>query len=42
VDNEKRKIVVKVNSYEKILNYCYKEGAWMTSGDEVWKWRRGI
>ena len=23
--------------YEKILKYCYEEGAWMTSGEEIWK-----
>jgi len=24
--------------YEKILNYCYEKGAWMASGEEIWKW----
>jgi len=24
--------------YEKTLKYCYEEGAWMTSGKEIWKW----
>ena len=24
--------------YEKILKYCYEKGAWMTSGEEIWKW----
>lgn len=24
--------------YEKILQYCYEQGAWMTSGEEIWKW----
>ena len=23
--------------YEKILKYCYDKGAWMTSGEEIWK-----
>jgi peptidoglycan/xylan/chitin deacetylase (PgdA/CDA1 family) len=24
--------------YEQILMYCYEKNAWMTSGDEIWKW----
>ena len=24
--------------YEKMLKYCYEKGAWMTSGEEIWKW----
>ena len=24
--------------YEKILRYCHKKGAWMTSGEEIWRW----
>jgi peptidoglycan/xylan/chitin deacetylase (PgdA/CDA1 family) len=24
--------------YEKILKYCYEKKAWMTSGEEIWKW----
>jgi len=24
--------------YEQILKYCYEKNAWMTSGDEIWKW----
>ena len=24
--------------YEKILEYCYEKGAWMTSGEEIEKW----
>ena len=24
--------------YEKILKYCYEKDAWMTSGEEIWKW----
>jgi hypothetical protein len=28
----------KLRLYEKILRYCYEKGAWMTSGEEVWKW----
>ena len=24
--------------YENILKYCYEKGAWMTSGEEIWKW----
>jgi len=24
--------------YEKILKYCYEKGAWMSSGEEIWKW----
>jgi len=23
--------------YEKILKYCYEKGAWMTSGEEIWR-----
>jgi peptidoglycan/xylan/chitin deacetylase (PgdA/CDA1 family) len=26
--------------YEKILKYCDEKGAWMTSGEEIWKWWR--
>jgi peptidoglycan/xylan/chitin deacetylase (PgdA/CDA1 family) len=28
----------KLKLYEKILKYCYEKGAWMTSGEEIWKW----
>ena len=28
----------KLKIYEKILKYCYEKGAWMTSGEEIWKW----
>ena len=28
----------KLKFYEKILKYCYEKGAWMTSGEEIWKW----
>jgi len=24
--------------YERILKYCYEKDAWMTSGEEIWKW----
>lgn len=24
--------------YEDILSYCHKRNAWMTSGEEIWKW----
>lgn len=24
--------------YEKILKYCHKRNAWMTSGEEIWRW----
>jgi len=24
--------------YKKILKYCYEKDAWMTSGEELWKW----
>lgn len=24
--------------YEKILKYCYEKNAWMTSGEDIWKW----
>lgn len=24
--------------YEKILKYCYDKNAWMTSGEEIYKW----
>jgi peptidoglycan/xylan/chitin deacetylase (PgdA/CDA1 family) len=24
--------------YEKILEYSYKKNAWMTSGEEIWRW----
>ena len=27
----------KLKFYEKILNYCYDKGAWMTSGEEIWE-----
>jgi peptidoglycan/xylan/chitin deacetylase (PgdA/CDA1 family) len=30
----------KLKFYEKILNYCDETGAWMTSGEEIWKWWR--
>ena len=26
--------------YEKILKYCSEKNAWMTSGEEIWKWWR--
>jgi len=26
--------------YEKILKYCYEKNAWMTSGEEIWRWWR--
>lgn len=26
--------------YERILEYCYQKGAWMTSGEEIWRWWR--
>jgi len=30
----------KLKFYKKILEYCYKKNAWMTSGEEIWKlWR---
>ena len=28
----------KLKFYEKILMYCYEKKAWMTSGEEIWKW----
>jgi peptidoglycan/xylan/chitin deacetylase (PgdA/CDA1 family) len=28
----------KLRLYEKILKYCYEKEAWMTSGEEIWKW----
>jgi hypothetical protein len=28
----------KLKFYEKILKYCYEKKAWMTSGEEIWKW----
>ena len=28
----------KLKLYEKILKYCYEKGAWMTSGEEIWRW----
>ena len=28
----------KLKFYEKILEYCYEKGAWMTSGEEIWTW----
>jgi len=31
----------KLRFYEKILKYCYHKNAWMTSGEEIWKyWSR--
>lgn len=24
--------------YEKILKYCHEKNAWMTSGEEIWRW----
>ena len=30
----------KLKFYEKILNYCDEKGAWMASGEEIWKWWR--
>lgn len=24
--------------YEEILKYCHKRNAWMTSGEEIWRW----
>jgi len=30
----------KLKLYEKILRYCYEKGAWMTSGEEIWRWWR--
>ncbi len=24
--------------YEKILKYCHKKNAWMTNGEDIWKW----
>lgn len=24
--------------YEKVLKYCQERGAWMTSGEEIWRW----
>jgi peptidoglycan/xylan/chitin deacetylase (PgdA/CDA1 family) len=28
----------KLKFYEQILKYCYEKKAWMTSGEEIWKW----
>jgi peptidoglycan/xylan/chitin deacetylase (PgdA/CDA1 family) len=28
----------KLRLYEKILKYCYEKNAWLTSGEEIWKW----
>ena len=28
----------KLKFYEKILKYCHEKKAWMTSGEEIWKW----
>jgi peptidoglycan/xylan/chitin deacetylase (PgdA/CDA1 family) len=28
--------------YEKILKHCYEKGGWMTSGEEIWKWRNKV
>ncbi|RJQ27871.1 MAG: hypothetical protein C4589_07780 [Peptococcaceae bacterium] len=27
-----------VRLYEDILKYCYEKNAWLTSGEEVWRW----
>ncbi len=27
--------------YGKVLDYCYKKNAWMTSGEEIWRWWNG-
>jgi peptidoglycan/xylan/chitin deacetylase (PgdA/CDA1 family) len=27
-----------VRLYEKVLNYCSEKGAWMTSGEEIYRW----
>jgi peptidoglycan/xylan/chitin deacetylase (PgdA/CDA1 family) len=27
-----------VRLYEKILKYCHEKNAWMTSGEEIWRW----
>jgi peptidoglycan/xylan/chitin deacetylase (PgdA/CDA1 family) len=27
-----------IKLYEKILKYCYDKNAWMTSGNEIWRW----
>jgi len=27
-----------VRLYLKVLQYCYEKGAWMTSGDEIYRW----
>jgi len=30
----------RIRFYEKILKYCYDKNAWMTSGEEIWRWWR--
>ena len=27
-----------IRLYKKILKYCYEKNAWMTSGEEIWRW----
>jgi peptidoglycan/xylan/chitin deacetylase (PgdA/CDA1 family) len=27
-----------IKLYEKALQYCYEKGAWMTSGEEIYRW----
>ncbi len=28
----------KLEFYERLLKYCYDKNAWMTSGEEIWRW----
>jgi hypothetical protein len=28
----------KLKFYKKFLEYCYEKNAWMTSGEEIWRW----